>query len=177
MIEEGDRSAEDLEAAIECLLFVSGSPLAPAELARATERTEKEVCEALAKLQQGLRRRGSGLQALQIAGGWQLSTRPEHSAVVGRLLTRERGKLSRAALETVAVIAYRQPVTAPEIEAVRGVSASGVLRTLLERKLIAEAGRKPTAGRPVLYVTTDDFLHYFAINGLEELPALEEADA
>ena len=89
------------------------------------------------------------------------------------MLTRGSSKLSRAAMETLAIIAYRQPITAPEIEAVRGVSVGGVLKTLLERRLIAEAGRKATLGRPTLYVTTPDFLHYFALADLAQLPPLE----
>ena len=107
---------------------------------------------------------------LRIANGWQMATRPEHAEVIGRMLARGSSKLSRASMETLAIIAYRQPITAPEIEAVRGVSVSGVLKTLLERRLISEAGRKATLGRPMLYVTTPDFLHYFALADLEQLP-------
>jgi segregation and condensation protein B len=162
-----------MEAALECLLFVSGEPVTLAELARALDRDEIAVEAALRSLQIGLTERGSGLQLLRIAGGWQLATRPEHAEVVGRLLTRGSSKLSRAAMETLAIIAYRQPITAPEIEAVRGVSVGGVLKTLLERRLIQEAGRKATIGRPMLYTTTPDFLHYFGITDLSQLPALE----
>src|SRR5207248_2628101 len=92
---------------------------------------------------------------------------------ISRLLARASSKLSRAALETLAIVAYRQPVTAPEIEAVRGVSVDGVLKTLLDRRLIAEAGRRQTVGRPVLYVTTSDFLHYFGMLDLDQLPRLD----
>ncbi|HLJ56365.1 MAG TPA: SMC-Scp complex subunit ScpB, partial [Chthonomonadaceae bacterium] len=120
--------------------------------------------------------RHSGLQLLRIAGGWQLATRPEHSETIARLMSRGQSKLSRAAMETLAIVAYRQPITAPEIEAVRGVSAAGVIKTLLERRLIQEMGRKETLGRPILYATTPDFLHYFGIADLAQLPALE-ADA
>ncbi len=162
-----------LEAELECLLFVAGEPVAQSELARALAQDEITVEGALRGLQIGLKERGSGLQLLRIAGGWQLATRPEHAEVVGRLLARGSAKLSRASMETLAIIAYRQPVTAPEVEAVRGVSVSGVLKTLLERRLIAEAGRKPTLGRPMLYVTTPDFLHYFGIAELSQLPPLE----
>ncbi len=161
------------EAALECLLFVSGEPVPLPDLARALGQDEIETEAALRSLQASLTERGSGLQALRIAGGWQLATRPEHAEVIGRMLTRGSSKLSRAAMETLAIIAYRQPITAPEIEAVRGVSVGGVLKTLLERRLIAEAGRKATLGRPMLYVTTPDFLHYFALADLEQLPPLE----
>lgn len=166
-------SVANPEAALECLLFVAGEPVALADLARALVMDEIAVEAALRSLQIGLTERGSGLQLLRIAGGWQLSTRPEHAETIGRMLTRGGNKLSRAAMETLAIISYRQPVTAPEIEAVRGVSVGGVLKTLLERRLIAEAGKKPTLGRPTLYVTTPDFLHYFGIAELSDLPPLE----
>ncbi len=161
------------EAALECLLFIAGEPVALADMARALQSEEVEVEAALRSLQAGLTERGSGLQLLRIAGGWQLATRPEYAEVIGRLLARGGNKLSRAAMETLAIIAYRQPITAPEIEAVRGVSVGSVLKTLQERKLIAEAGRKATLGRPMQYTTTADFLHYFGIAELAQLPPLE----
>lgn len=164
---------DELVAALECLLFISGEPVPVTELSRATGCDDEAIECALRALCARLEERGSGLQLLQIAGGWQLSTRPEHAEVIGRLLTRDSPKLSRAALETLAIIAYRQPITAPEIEAVRGVSVNGVLKTLLDRRLIREAGRKETAGRPVLYCTTPDFLHYFGLSDLSQLPPLE----
>lgn len=160
-------------AALECLLFVSGEPVPLPDLARAMQADEITVEGALRDLQITLTERSSGLQLLRIAGGWQLSTRPEHAETVARLMARGSSKLSRAAMETLAIVAYRQPITAPEIEAVRGVSSSGVLKTLLERRLIHEAGRKETLGRPTLYATTADFLHYFGIADLSQLPAIE----
>lgn len=166
-------AGKGIEAALECLLFVAGEPVPLAALARALALDEIATEAALRSLQIGLTERGSGLQLLRIAGGWQLATRPEHAEAVGRLLTRGSSKLSRAAMETLAIIAYRQPITAPEIEAVRGVSVGGVLKTLLERRLIAEAGRKAAVGRPTLYVTTPDFLHYFGLSDLSQLPSLE----
>ena len=161
------------EAALECLLFVAGEPVTLLDLAKALGVDEIAVEGALRSLQATLSERGSGLQLLKIAGGWQLSTRPEYAETVARLLTRSASKLSRAALETLSIIAYRQPITAPEIEAIRGVSASGVLKTLSERRLITEAGKKMALGRPTLYVTTPDFLHYFGIADLSQLPPLE----
>jgi segregation and condensation protein B len=166
-----------LAAALECVLFVAGEPLPIKEMARALQCDELAAEEALRELQLRLGENGSGLQIVTIAGGYQLSTRPDYAEAVGRLLTRGANKLSRAALETLAIIAYRQPITQPEIEAVRGVSGGGVLKTLLERKLVAEAGRKQTVGRPILYTTTPEFLHYFAIGDLSELPPLDEAEA
>lgn len=166
-------SSASISAALECLLFVAGEPVTLTDLARALQREEIEVEAALRDLQITLTERGSGLQLMRIAGGWQMATRPEHAETIGRLLARGSSKLSRASMETLAIIAYRQPITAPEIEAVRGVSVSGVLKTLLERRLIAEAGKKATIGRPTLYVTTPDFLHYFAITDLTQLPPLD----
>lgn len=161
------------EAAIECLLFVAGEPVPTSEIARALVIDEITAEGAIRSLQITLTERRSGLQMLHIAGGWQLATRPEHSEVVARLLTRTSTKLTRASMETLAIIAYRQPITAPEIEAVRGVSVAGVLKTLLERRLIREAGRKQALGRPMTYETTPDFLHYFGITDLTQLPALD----
>ncbi len=164
----------DVSAAAEAVLFVSAEPVTIADLARALQCSEAQAQEAVRLLTSHLETTGRGLQVVAIAGGYQLATRPVHRGAVGRLMSREPGKLSRAALETLAVIAYRQPVTQPEIEAVRGVGCASVLRTLVERNLIAEAGRKPTAGRPILYTTTPSFLHYFALADISELPPLED---
>ena len=162
-----------IEAALECLLFVAGEPVRLEELASAVTMDEVAVEAALRSLQVSLAERCSGLQLVRIAGGWQLATRPEYAEVIGKLLTRGANKLSRAAMETIAIIAYRQPITAPEIEGVRGVSVGGVLKTLLDRRLIAEVGRKATIGRPMQYATTPDFLHYFGIADISQLPELE----
>lgn len=166
----------NLVAALECLLFVAGEPLDARSLAQAMLCEEAEVPGLIEELAAALRARESGLQVVRIAGGYQLATRAEYSEVVGRLVARGSGKLSRAALETLSIIAYRQPTTLPEIEMVRGVSSSGVVKTLLERGLIAEAGRKQTVGRPILYATTQEFLHYFGLNDLADLPPLEEGE-
>lgn len=162
-------------AALECLLFISGEPLAAQDLAGALQCNVEQVDQLADALNASLRERESGLHVLRIAGGYQLATRPEHAETVGRLLARGASRLSRAALEVLAIIAYRQPTTLPEIEAVRGVSSSGVLKTLQERRLIEEVGRRATLGRPILYATTKEFLHYFAMEKLEDLPPLEEA--
>lgn len=162
------------EAAIECLLFVAGEPVPLEDIAKVLEIGEAETETMLRSLQVSLTERGSGLQLLHIAGGWQLATRAEYAAFVGRMLAKSASKLSRAALETLAIVAYRQPVTAPEIEAIRGVSAVGVMKTLQERGLIIEAGKKNAPGRPNLYTTTQDFLHYFGMNSLEDLPPIEQ---
>ncbi len=162
-------------AAVECLLFVAGEPLPLEEVARALGIEPMEAAEEVELLRVRLRETGSGLHVVSIAGGYQLATRAEHAEAVGRLLARNVRKLSRAALETIAIVAYRQPITQPEIEAVRGVSVSGVLGTLVERGLVADVGRRATAGRPILYATTPEFLHYFGIGDIAELPPLEDA--
>jgi segregation and condensation protein B len=168
---------ERLASALECLLFVAGEPLPLAELARALQVDELTAEHALRELQLHLGETGSGLQVTAIAGGYQLCTRPDHAEVIARLLARGGNRLSRAALETLAIIAYRQPVTQPEVEAVRGVSVGGVLKTLLDRRLIAEAGRKQAVGRPILYATTPEFLHYFGLQALDDLPPMDDVEA
>jgi segregation and condensation protein B len=161
-----------LSRALECVLFVATEPVPIQTLGEVLQTDEEQIRSALCALEERLQ--GSGLQLVQVAGGYQLCTRPEFAEVVARYLQPQPSKLSRAALETVAIIAYRQPITLPEIEAIRGVQSDGVIRTLLQRGLIQEVGRKQTAGRPVLYGTTPQFLHYFGLNSLEELPELEE---
>jgi segregation and condensation protein B len=159
-----------LASAVECLLFVAGEPLPLSEIARALQQDELVAEEALRELQLRMGEANSGLQVISIAGGYQLATRPGYADTVARLMARGTNKLSRAALETLAIIAYRQPITQPEIEAVRGVAVAGVLKNLVDKRLIVEAGRKQTIGRPILYRTTPEFLHYFAIRDLSELP-------
>lgn len=161
-----------LSQALECLLFVATEPVPMKTLVEVLREDEQCLQHALRLLEDRLQE--SGLQLVQVAGGYQLCTRPEFAEVVARYLQPQPSKLSRAALETVAIVAYRQPITLPEIEAIRGVQSDGVVRTLLQRGLIQEVGRKQTAGRPVLYGTTPQFLHYFGLNSLEDLPELEE---
>ena len=161
-----------LSRALECVLFVATEPVPMKTLIEVFRVEEPQLQQAIEALEDRLQ--ASGLQVVQVAGGYQLCTRPEYAEVVARYLQPQPSKLSRAALETVAIIAYRQPITLPEIEAIRGVQSEGVVRTLLQRRLIQEVGRKPTAGRPVLYGTTPQFLHYFGLNSLDELPELEE---
>jgi segregation and condensation protein B len=167
---------EALLPVVECLLFAAGEPLALRDLMRTTEATEQDITRALQALQEKYESAGSGLQIVEIAGGWQMATRPEFAPLVGKMLAPSANRLSRPALETVTIIAYRQPCTQAEIEAIRGVSVDGVLKTLLERELIHEAGRRPSPGRPILYGTTDAFLHYFGLASLADLPPLEEEE-
>lgn len=164
--------------AVECLLFASGEPLRARDLAKAAGLDglpgELIVHEAVHVLRDRLINRRSGLHIVEIANGYQMATRPEHAAIVGKLLAPHANRLSRPALETVTIVAYQQPCTQAEIEAVRGVASDGVLKTLVERELLKEAGRKATPGRPILYETTETFLHYFGLAGLSDLPVLDE---
>lgn len=164
----------DLPRIVEALLFAAGEPLSVKELARTTETEGEELHAAIRALRD--RYEDSALQIVEIAGGFQMATRPEYAPSVGKLLAPHANRLSRPALETVTIIAYRQPCTQTEIEAIRGVASDAVLKTLMEREMIREAGRKQTPGRPILYATTDAFLHYFGMAALDDLPVLEEDD-
>jgi segregation and condensation protein B len=166
----------DLAARVESLLFVADGPVSTGRLAEALEVTPGQVERALTDLEAV--HPGRGLR-LQRAGSLvQLITAPEAAPCVERFLGLEaRTRLSRAALETLAIIAYRQPVTRPEIEAVRGVSSDSVLRTLLSVGLVEEVGRASTVGRPILYGTTFEFLQHFGLSSLDELPSLDSLPA
>ena len=163
---------EKLKNAVECLLFIASDPLSAKEISEALGKDEEIIEAALDELSRLLDAH-SGLQVVKIAGGYQLCTRPEYAEICAKLLHPSNQKLSRAALETLAVIAYRQPVTQPEIEAIRGVGVDGVMKTLLDRGLIREMGRKPTIGRPILYSTTDIFLQHFGLADITDLPDVE----
>lgn len=160
--------------ALECLLFVAAAPVAPEAVAGALEVEEELAAAALEafRLQYA---NGGGLQVVRVAGGYQMRTRPELADVVAAFLRPAAQKLSRQALETLAIVAYEQPITQPEIDALRGVNSDGVLKTLVERELIAEAGRKEAPGRPILYRTTERFLLHFGLSDLNELPQLEDS--
>lgn len=160
---------------LESLLFVAGEPAPIERLASALEQSNEDIELALLLLTDNLQTRGIRLQRHHDAV--QLVTMPEAADVIEIYLGLDlTTKLSRAALETLAIIAYRQPITRPQIEAIRGVSSDGVIRTLLHRGLVQEIGRLETAGRPMLFGTTPDFLNYFGISSLEDLPPLENED-
>ena len=161
--------------ALECLLFVAGRPVALSQLAEALEVEGEAVVELAGLLAEEYAQHG--LQVQRVAGGYQLCTRPEYALVVSRLHQPRRVRLSKAALETLAIIAYRQPVTRPEIEAIRGVQVEGVVETLLQCQLVQELGRKPTPGRPMTYGTTEQFLREFGLYSVEELPRLPDPNA
>lgn len=161
-----------LGSVIECMLFVSTEPLSSKQLAETLEIEECKVEDAVCRLEERLESCG-GLQLMRVAGGYQLCTRPEYGDYCAAILQPAKKRLSKAALETLAVVAYRQPCTMAEIEAVRGVSVDGVMKTLMDRGIVKEAGRKQTPGRPILYATTPEFLEYFGLNELAELPDID----
>lgn len=167
-------TSDETARVIEALLFASGDPLTVKELVKATDTDTESVEIALRNLRDQYSSADSALQVVEIANGFQLATRPEYASYIGKLLAPHANRLSKPALETATIVAYRQPCTQAEIEAVRGVGSDGVLKTLVERELITEAGRKQAPGRPLLYVTTPQFLHYFGLASLAELPALED---
>ena len=168
----------NLEAALEALLFSSDQPLSLALLGESLEAPLDEVAHALKTLEAGYASRQAGVELREIAGGYLLVTAAEHAEWVGRLLRgKKKMRLSRAALETMAIIAYKQPVTKSEVEAIRGVDSSAVLGTLLERNLVTIRGRSKVVGRPLLYGTTQEFLDYFGLRDLTELPRPEELRA
>ena len=164
-----------IKAILEALIFASPEPLTPKAMFRLLDTEPKEdVQEALDELKRDYERPG-GLQLIEIAGGYQIVTRPDLHEWVRRLFhERATQKLTVQSLETLAVIAYKQPLTALEINEIRGVNTSGVLNTLLERGLIKIAGRKHVVGRPFLYATTREFLIRFGLNDLADLPKVED---
>lgn len=162
-----------LTSALESLLFVADKPVSAAQLARAVQRPLDVVEAALARLDDELADQARGLRLLDQQGMWRLVTRPEAALLVEEFLNLDLSvRLSGPALETLAVVAYRQPVTRAQVEAVRGVDCGGVLRTLMQRGLIEEVGRLEGVGRPYLYGVTEQFMHHFGIVRLDELPPL-----
>lgn len=175
MSESEYRTDLSLAAKIEALLFVAFEPVTPGQLATALETTATQINNALDKLDASLQTRGLRLQ--RYSGRVQLTTAPETSEAIEHFLGLEATtKLSHAALETLAIIAYQQPVTRPQVDSVRGVNSDGVMRSLLSKGLIQEGGRAEGPGRPILYSTTPDFLQHFGLNSLTELPPLEKEE-
>jgi len=164
-----------LAAVLESMLLASGAPVPLARLTEALDGPERrDVVAALRRLGDTCERDGRGVRLVYVAGGYQLRSAPEHGHWVRRLLGGRPPRLSRPMLETLAIVAYRQPCTRPEIEAIRGVDADAVLATLLERRLVRIQGRKEGPGRPILYGTTKEFLEVFGLPDLNALPALGE---
>lgn len=170
MVEE-----ERLKAILESLLFAAGEPVMLAQLASALETVPRDdIRRALGAMAAEYAGASRGVALEEVAGGYQLRTPREHAAYVRRLLAAKPPRLSRPLMETVAIVAYRQPITRPEIEQLRGVDCGGVIDTLLERGLIKIAGRKEAPGRPLVYATTPEFLELFGLKDLASLPDLEE---
>ena len=165
---------QDNMGRLEALLFAAGEPLGVPQLAELLGLNKPQTWELLGLLQEEYKSEKRGLELREVAEGWQLCTKACHHEMILQLAGTQELKLSNAAMETLAIIAYRQPVTRTEMEAIRGVSVDGVVNTLLEWELIAEAGRKDTAGRPILYKTTDRFLEVFGLKALKDLPAMPD---
>lgn len=165
----------NVKSVLEALLFINEKPIEVSELAEILAIKRSEIDDILKELSADYMTRSSGICIVKVAGGYQMCSAPENETWV-RKMYQERGKqkLSAASLETLAIIAYKQPVTRIEIEAIRGVNVDGVVKKLSELGLIKIAGRKDVVGKPFLYITTRKFLEYFGINTLKDLPKLEE---
>jgi len=174
---EGQReiSAAELKSIAEALIFVAEEPLSAKSIADVLNLDADSVAAAIADLASEYEKRNGGLQLREIAGGWQIATRPEHHEHVRAYLkSKPSAKLSLASLETLAVIAYKQPVTVPEILDIRGVQSPSAIKTLLDKRLIVARGRKETVGRPMMYGTSKEFLIQFGLKDLSELPSIED---
>jgi segregation and condensation protein B len=169
------RSTVEVMAIAEAIIFVSDEPITSKSLGDIIGENKETIQAAVEELQKEYEERGGGLQIREIAGGWQIATRTEYHEEVRKFLkTRPSAKLSLAALETLAVIAYRQPVTVPEILEIRGVQSASAIKTLLEKRLIVTKGHKETVGRPMMYGTSKDFLIQFGLKDLSDLPSIED---
>lgn len=169
------QSQSERAGIIEALIFVSDEPLSAKMIADVLKEDKQVISETVAALATDFNGRNGGLQLREVAGGWQFATRPEyHEHVRAFLKTRPSAKLTIASLETLAVIAYRQPVTVPEILEIRGVQSPSAIKTLLDKKLIVAKGRKDTVGRPMMYGTSKEFLLQFGLKDLSELPSVED---
>jgi segregation and condensation protein B len=167
--------ANELKAALEAILFVSNEPVALDDLVESLDAGRDEIVAQLEAIKRLLEENVGGFMLEQTAGGWRLATRAEHEAILKKYFARKgESRLSIAALETLAIVAYRQPITAPEVSDIRGVNSSAVLRTLLDRRMIRVSGRKNVVGSPFLYRTTREFLIHFGLNDIHDLPRLEE---
>lgn len=162
---------QDLIAALECILFVSEEPLSAARAAEVLQVEPGEVEELVEELKQSMENRG--LTVVELAGGYALATRSDYAEYIQTLLEPDPDRLSRQALEVLAIVAYRQPITRPEIDELRGVNSSGVVNTLLEKKLLRVCGRLDAPGRPFLLETTEFFLSTFGLKDLDDLPKID----
>gem|GEM_PF-631442 len=172
------KTTEDrqLKSAIESLLFIAGNPLSLDRLTGIFEEATKEQIEAqIGVLKQEYETRGSGIMLAEVAGGYQLATRPENAAWIRKFRSvKVSSKLSKPALETLAIVAYKQPITRSEVEVIRGVNIGGIMRNLMERRLVKIVGKKDVPGKPMMYGTSLEFLQYFGLKDLSSLPTLKE---
>jgi segregation and condensation protein B len=166
----------NLKGNLEALLFVNGDPLSLKRIAEILEVDQENVKLLLAQLIQDMNQQERGLTIIEVAGGYQLCTKPHLAGFLEKLVQIKENKLSIPALETLSIIAFKQPITKQEIEAIRGVRVDKVLANLLERNLIKELGRKEAIGRPIIYGTTEVFLKCFGLKSLEDLPELPELE-
>jgi segregation and condensation protein B len=165
--------AEEIRRSVEAVLFVTDEPMPPGALAQTLEVERRSVEDALESLAAEYEARGSGIVLRNVAGGWRLSTHPDAAPAVERfVLSSRHARLTKAALETLSIVAYKQPVTRHQIAAIRGVDSDGVLRALVDRGLVAEVGREEAPGRPMLYGTTPEFLERIGLDSLSSLPPL-----
>lgn len=169
-------SLAELKPAIEAVLFVADEPVPFNQLCKVLgDVNSADVYATLVELMSDYEARNSGLELREIAGGWRIMTRPQHHEFIRKYLkSKPSARLSLPALETLAVIAYKQPVTVPEILEIRGVTSSSAIKTLLEKRLIVTKGRKETVGRPMMYGTSKEFLLQFGLRDLNELPSMED---
>jgi segregation and condensation protein B len=169
-------TASELKASLEAIIYAADEPVTVEQMARTVGMERAEIRGALDELVAGCQGDERGIEIRKVAGGYKLYTKAQHHDVVRRYIKSLRPplRLTIPALETLAVIAYKQPVTLPEINEIRGVNCSGVVQTLMERRLVTTAGRKAVMGRPILYRTSKDFLMRFGLNDVDELPSLKE---
>jgi segregation and condensation protein B len=167
---------EQLRAVVEAVIYITDEPLSADQIATALQQPAARIGQVLEELTAEYNKPEHGLTIREVAGGYKMSTKPEHHEAIRTFVKNLKPplKLSLAALETLALIAYKQPITAPEVMEVRGVQGAGVIKTLIDRKLIATAGRKTVLGKPILYKTTKEFLVQFGLKDLSELPTLKE---
>jgi segregation and condensation protein B len=163
-----------LKKHLEALLFAAGEPISASELSQIVGIEKEHVNLLVAQLTQDMADEQRGLTILEVAGGYQMCTKPELSETIEKLAAVQETRLSPAALETIAIIAFKQPITKQEIEHIRGVKVDGVVNMLVDRRLIKEVGRKEAIGRPILYGTTEEFLKCFGLRNIKELPDLPE---
>jgi len=166
--------SEETKAIIESLLFVSTEPLSVQDIGKLIDLEKKDIQEIILEIQEEYEKDCHGFQLTQVAGGYLFTTKVQYEPYIEKLLKPQLNTLSHAALETLAIIAYKQPITRGEIEGIRGVKVDKIVSTLVEKKLIEEIGRKEGPGRPIIYGTTKEFLKYFGLNDISQLPKIED---